>query len=199
MGVPGVDPRMIKGDDPCAGITGCGEIEHIADAVGIAMPTLGQHRRADRLGEFLGSIDHGFMGGERAADEVREFGEVGGEQRRAREQQRAHGFDRIRRDQRSARGGDHHRIEHDGRFDPCQRLGHGGDHGGIMQHPDLDRIHADIVDARGDLLRHHLRRERDDPLDANGILRRDRGDRRHGIAAEHGDGLDIGLNASATG
>ena len=101
-----------------------------------------------------------------------------------------------------AAGRDHHRIEHDRQsgllgLQPLEPRGDLLGREGAADHPDLDRVDADIVDHRVDLRQHHLGRNRMDRGHAERVLRGDRGDRGHRVAAEHGDGLDVGLNPRA--
>ena len=103
---------------------------------------------------------------------------------------------------RRAAGRDHHRIEHDRQarllgLQPLEPLRDllGGE--GAADHADLHRVDADVADDRVDLREDHLGRNRVDRGDAERVLRGDRGDRGHRVAAEHGDGLDVGLNPRA--
>ena len=68
---------------------------------------------------------------------------------------------------------------------------------GAADHADLDRIDADIARPPRRSGRGHLGRDRMDRADAQRVLRGDRGDRGHRVAAEHGDGLDVGLDPRA--
>ena len=78
-----------------------------------------------------------------------------------------------------------------------ERVGHRRDMGGRDQHPGLDRIRADIGKHMRDLRRDDTGRHDMDAVNALRVLHRHRGDRGHGIGAEHGRGLDVGLDAGA--
>src|SRR5690606_38201520 len=66
---------------------------------------------------------------------------------------------------------------------------------GRMQHADLERIHADVAEHRLDLRLEKVHRYRMNAGDASGVLRGQCGNRRHGITAKCGNGLDVGLDA----
>ena len=76
---------------------------------------------------------------------------------------------RRRVEQLRARLGDHHRIEHDrGRVGQLgQRPRHRLDRDPVAQHPDLDRVHADVARHRADLGHDDLGRDRVDRGDAD--------------------------------
>ena len=91
-------------------------------------------------------------------------------------------------------GRHHHRIEDDRHVQILQPVGDeiGGEC--AADHPDLHRIHAEVAHHRINLREDDLRRDRVHGRDPAGVLGRDCGDRRHRVAAEHGDGLDVRLN-----
>jgi hypothetical protein len=64
-----------------------------------------------------------------------------------------------------------------------------------MQHTGFDRIGTDVAEAEFDLLGNEIVRYRVNAKYAMGVLRGERGDRRHRIAAHTGDGFDVALNA----
>ncbi|MPN30490.1 hypothetical protein SDC9_177961 [bioreactor metagenome] len=66
-----------------------------------------------------------------------------------------------------------------------------------MQHADLDRIHANVFHHRVNLRLQHLGRNAVDAAHALRVLCGDGGDRRHAVAAQRAEGLEVGLNARA--
>ena len=67
----------------------------------------------------------------------------------------------------------------------------------IANHPDFDRVHANVADDCANLVNHHLRWNHVHRIDAQRILRGNGGHRRHRMAAKHRHRLDIRLNPSA--
>ncbi len=162
---------------------------------------------------FEQPVGHGLAFGMAAFDEQRttvrehrllaaqgfEFGQVRRRDHRAIEQ----GLERRDRrrvgEHRPARR-DHHRIEHQRRLREVglgKPIRHRGSGFCTPDHADLDRIDADVRRDAVDLREHHVGRHRMDALHAQRVLRGDRGDRRHRMAAEHRDRLDIGLGPRA--
>ena len=66
-----------------------------------------------------------------------------------------------------------------------------------MQHAELDGIDADVLDHRLDLRLQEGRRHAVDARHAERVLRGQRGDGRHAVAAERREGLEVGLDAGA--
>ena len=94
--------------------------------------------------------------------------------------------------------GDHHRVDDDRRLaDQRERLDHRVDGLRGPQHPDLDRVDADVFGDRAHLGDDHLRRDRLDRLDPDRVLRRDRGDRGHPVHAAARERLQVRLDAGA--
>ncbi len=95
-------------------------------------------------------------------------------------------------------GCDHDRVEDDGditdAFEPRRQRRR---RFRAADHADLDHVRAEIAQHRVDLPQHHLERHGHYRLHAQRVLRGDGGDRGGGEAAEHGDGLDIRLDARA--
>ena len=123
-----------------------------------------------------------------------ELGQVGCRHRRHIHQPREDG-DGVGIGQRGAAGGDHHRIENDGRADLADPIRHGVGGFGGPDHPDLDRINTDVGHHRVNLRQHDVGGDGVNRCDPQSVLCGDRGDGRHRMAAEHGDGLDVGLDA----
>lgn len=92
----------------------------------------------------------------------------------------------------------HHRIDDELRqLEALDRRGHRFDDGGICQHAGLDGVDADVFDDGLDLRGDQIGGERDPVDDAEGVLRRDRGNCAHAVHAMCGERFQIGLNASA--
>ena len=68
---------------------------------------------------------------------------------------------------------------------------------GGAEHPDLDRVDADVREHRAHLREHDLRRDRMDGGDADRVLRGDRGDRARAVHAAARERLQVGLDAGA--
>jgi hypothetical protein len=128
----------------------------------------------------IDTVDH-------VADQQRHLVEIGRDDDRAREQfAHQHGH-RLGGDQPVAAGGDHDRIEHVGQLVVVDGPGHYLDDLGRMQHAELDGVDADVW-YRLDLRLQENRRHAVD-ADAERVLRRQRGDRGHPVAAESREGL----------
>ena len=70
----------------------------------------------------------------------------------------------------------------------------------VAEHPDLDRVDADVLGHGFHLRDDDLGRHRLDGVDADGALGGDRGDRGQAVDAAGGEGLEVGLDACpATG
>ena len=100
------------------------------------------------------------------------------------------------REQRRAGLGDHHGVEHDrrGGIQLVERAVDGGDRLDRAQHPDLDRVDADVALDGAHLGDDQLRLDRPDRVDADRALRRDRRDRGHPVDAAGGERLQVGLD-----
>jgi hypothetical protein len=84
-------------------------------------------------------------------------------------------------------------IEHDRKVQRLQPVGQRMRGFGRSDHPDLDRVRADIGQHAVDLRHHHRGRHRVHRLHAQRILRGDGGDRGHRMAAQHRHCLDVRL------
>jgi hypothetical protein len=110
-------------------------------------------------------------------------------------------------DERGARRGleqrvaglrDHDGVEHDGPAAVrAQTRGHRLDDGGRRQHPDLDRVGADIRQHGIDLSRHELGRDVEHAVNAQGVLGGQRGDHRGAEDPERRERLEVCLDAGA--
>ena len=69
---------------------------------------------------------------------------------------------------------------------------------GVVQHADLDGVHANVFGHSVNLRTQHVGWNAVDGTHALGVLRRDGGDGGHAIAAQRTEGLEVGLDASAT-
>ena len=151
-----------------------------------------QHRARERLGFLL------LAGGlEQLAGEHARLGQVRGEHGRARQDLLHEGPLRVGVEQARARLGDHHRIDDDGGAgrELIQRAGDRERDGRGAEHPDLDRVDADVGEHRTHLREHDLRRDGMNRGDANGVLGGDRGDRARTVHAAARERLQIGLDA----
>ena len=105
------------------------------------------------------------------------------------------------RGSKSARPGrrDHDRIDDQrhGRRQLLDRIAGDFDDAVIQKHAGLDAIGADIAEHALDLAFHEIRRHGQDALNADGVLRGERGDRRRRIGAERRHRFDIRLDAGA--
>src|SRR5699024_10887300 len=90
-------------------------------------------------------------------EQIGRLGPVGGDQVRARQQDRTQSLGRRLRQAPITALGDHHRVHHHVRqLVPVDRLGDGlGDLGG-GEHSDLDRVHARVGQERVELVRDEL-------------------------------------------
>jgi hypothetical protein len=66
-----------------------------------------------------------------------------------------------------------------------------------MQHAGFDRIRADVAEAQVNLLRNKCFGDGVDAKYAKRVLGSERGDGRHGVAAQRAYGFNIALNAGA--
>ena len=74
---------------------------------------------------------------------------------------------------------------------PCHHFNHGG----LMQHADLQGVHANVFHHRLDLRFQKRGRHGVNALHAQGVLGRECGDGAHAVAAQCGKGFEVGLNA----
>ena len=128
-----------------------------------------------------------------------EFGEVGRDEVRQRQEGLQGGLGRFLQEPVTA-GGDHHRVQdHDGGAHLFQPAADGVDHGGVAEHADLDGVDADVV-ADGVQLRREERRRGDvDGAHALGVLGGQGGDGGHAVAAVRRDALQVGLDPGPAG
>ena len=194
MSVAAVDPRRAP-----AGNLAVRRNEEVDEALAGEMAALGEYGSACADGISLRRDLQLRLSLDAAAGQRRQFRRVGRYQGGDVGDSIERGDRRLVRKDGTA-AGDHDRIEDDRKAwhnltgqttrDRLHRLRR-------SDHPDLDGVRADIGKHRLHLLNDHLGRNRHHRRDAERILRRDRGNRRRGEAAEHGNGLDIGLDASA--
>ena len=78
-----------------------------------------------------------------------------------------------------------------------RRVEHRVDRRLVGEHPDLDRVDADVRRDRVDLGDDHLRRDGGDHLDPDRVLRGQRGDRRRPVDAAASERLQVGLDPGA--
>ncbi len=172
--------------------------QQIGQLVPAQMPALEQHglgAQAQQVGAGgfeVSDFAHG------PAQQQRGLVKVRRDQAGAREQLGHQRGDGLLPDQRVAAGRHHHRVQHHA-LEPVMvdRPGHHLDDLGRMQHADLDRVDADVLDNGGDLRLQEVRRHAVDRAHADRVLRRQRGDRAHAVAAQRGKGLEVGLDARA--
>ena len=154
----------------------------------------GRPERVHRARELRRRAASGAAAGQRAR-----LGHVRRDDGRARHQPRPERLLGVLVEQPRAALGDHHRVEHHRRArHEVERPAHGLDRLGGPEHPDLDRVDADVLGDRADLLD-------DQPpagagstaRDRHRVLRRDRGDRGHPVHAAARERLEVGLDAGA--
>ena len=173
--------------------------QHINQRVPRQMAALEQHRlRAhgqQRLGGAVQTIDtdDGLL------QQQGRLVQVGGDQGGTRKQLAHQHLHRVAGDQTVATGGHHHRVEHHV-FEPVMvnRPGHHLDDFRGMQHADLDRVDANILHHRLQLRLQKGSWHRVNALHAHRVLRCQRGDGGHAVAAQCGKGFQIRLNAGGT-
>ena len=78
-----------------------------------------------------------------------------------------------------------------------EEVGNGLDQARGEEHPGLRRVDADVVEDRVELRGDELRRQLVDRRDAGRVLRGERHDRAHPVAARGGERLQVGLDARA--
>ncbi len=100
-------------------------------------------------------------------------------------------------EQAGATFGHHHRIgdQRDAGRLRRDRVGDHADHLFIVQHAGFQAVGADIIEHDRHLLGNEPAVHRMDGVNAQRVLRRQRGNRGHGEAAERAHRLDVGLNA----
>ena len=97
-----------------------------------------------------------------------------------------------------ATGGHHHRVEHHVvQLVMVNRPGHHLDDVRRMQHADLDGVDANVIQHRLQLRLQKRRWHAVDGLHPLGVLRGERGDGGHAVAAQSAEGFQIGLDACA--
>ncbi len=179
MAVPRLDPRIGP-----ANLAAIGEQQPVDHLRAATVPAFYQQR--------AGALPHCRLTTQRV-----EFGQVG-RGHRGDAHQPGEGGDRCLVSQSRTTGRDHDGIEHDRHArHRLESRRHGVGSFGRADHADLHGVHADIGDDRVDLGDHHVGRNGVNALHAEGILRGDGRDRGHRVAAEHGDRLDIRLDARA--
>ncbi len=192
MGVAGVDPVMLE---PRLPVPREKQIDHpLAGYVA----SLDQHRGRPGLEQGLAGAPLARLAVDREPGQSLGLRRIGGEQPGAGNQQAAQGLQGRALKKRLAALGDHHRIDH--RRDACGLVEdprHGFHRIDASEHSGLDGVRADVREHCAGLGLHHLGGDLVYGLDAQGVLHRHRGDRRRRIAAQRGDGLDIGLDPRA--
>jgi hypothetical protein len=113
-----------------------------------------------------------------------------------RQERRAQRAERMLVEQPGAALGDHHGVQdHRCSGDQVERARHRLDRLCGSEHADLDRVDADVLRDRADLLDDRLGRQRVDRCHRPRVLRRHGRDRRHPVHAAAGEGLQVGLDA----
>ncbi len=148
----------------------------VLDHRAFAMPALDQ--------QGAGLVSH-----HRFTAQRRQFGQIGRGQC-GKAQEAAKGRDDIGIGEHRSAGRDHHGTEDDRQAQRFQTISQCMGGFGRSDHPDLDRIGADIAQHAVDLRHHHGGGDRMHRLHPQRVLRGDRGDRGHGMAAQHRHGLD---------
>jgi hypothetical protein len=186
--VSGIDPLVFPADH-------LGPADEQVDDTGPSdIAALGQHGRSRSRRKRSRALLR--LAGSMAAQD-RQFRCIGRDERRHLHQPLERSDRRFVRKDGAARR-DHDRIENDWNIaEALQPPGHRGSRFGGSDHADLDRIGADIGKHHVDLLQHHVGRNGMYRLDAERVLGRDGGDRRHRVAAKHRHRLDVGLDAGA--
>ena len=194
MGMERVDAGVL----PAHAVFACDK--KVRHRVAVQMPTLHQRGLGTQRQNVLARVHHVL---DRAHGQARErfrLGQVGCDQGCPRQQPGLDGTNGIIVQKRMTALGDHHRIQNDrdvGRGFG-QGIGDGHNNLGPMQHADLDAVGAQVFHHRADLLGDEIGGDALNARDAQGILRRQRGDRGHGVAAQRRHRLDVGLNARTT-
>ena len=164
------------------------------------MAALHEDRRAGPGGEPLALVQRrGPVHGGGFSEQDREFGEVGRDQVRERQQRMQRRLIRLLQ-QPVAAGRHHHGIQdHDAGAGLLQPAADRVNDGRVPQHPDFDGVDGDVL-AEGFQLGGQEGRRRDvDGADAAGVLGGQGGDGRHAVAAVCGDALEVGLDPRAAG
>ena len=147
--------------------------------------------RVDALGEILPARPRPSTGrpaSTQASCEVRR--DDGGE----REQTVDERADGVVLEELGAGGGDHDRVDDERHRSRLQVAGHRLDRRRAEEHPRLGRVDADVVEDRVELRADELGRKLVDGRDLGRVLRRQRDERRRPVAAERGEGLQVGLD-----
>ncbi len=161
-------------------------------------PPLTRTAPAPLPAQGLGGADQIIGGLHAQAGEAGGFGRIRRDQGCEREEQRLHRLDAAVVDKVRTAFGDHHRVDDERDVGVWRkRLGDGFHRAGRNEHPRLHRVGADIVEHDADLIGDGLRRYGVERMNTGGVLHGDRGDRRHGVGAECGRGLDVGLDSGA--
>ncbi len=190
VGVAGLDAR--PAEQPLAG----GREEEIDHLPAGNVAALDQHSARAGGQQQQGGAPLAAKIPHRCAGQGLGLGRVRGQKGRAWDQQGAHGLHGVWRQELCAALGQHDRVDHRRRSGRrVQHPRHDLDHGRRAQHAGLDRVGADVLQHRAGLRLHHLGRNLVHAGGAKGVLYGDGGDGGGGIAAQGGDGLDVGLHA----
>ena len=133
------------------------------------------------------------------AGEHPRLGEVGGDDRGAGDDELDERGLGVLVEQPRAGLGDHHRVDHDRRAgrQQVEGLPHRPRAGHASEHPDLDRVDADVLDDGAHLRDDHRRRHGLDRRHRHRVLRRDGRDRGRAVHAGAREGLQVGLDPGA--
>ena len=130
------------------------------------------------------------------AEEAGGLGQIGRHDVGKRQQRRPHQLDGIGRYQEVAAGRDHDGIDDEkGRLGPGQAFNDGVDRGSFAEHACLDRSYIEVREDGRHLAPDHVGRHGVHGLDAERVLRRDRGDDGGPVDAERREGLEVGLDS----
>ena len=161
------------------------------------MPTLHQHRLRTHAEQFLAHGAQIIGGCDGHAGEGFGLRDIGRQDGCTRQKQFRHRSLRFGLQQSRAAFGPHDRINHHRRVTTSQSLHDSLDHGRAVQHAGLDGIGAQVAEHHLNLLGDEFVRHAVDVMHPLRVLRRQRGQRRHGKAAQRRYGFDVSLNACA--
>lgn len=169
--------------------------ESVGCAVAAEVPALGEHAHAVGARHRRGLVEGLRPGRCRCGiRQHRELGEVRGDEVGEGEQL-AHRLLGIGVEEAIAARGDHDRIEHDdGRAGAAEPVGDLADHLGIREHPELHGIDRDVVGDRVELCAEELGGRHVHRANAVRVLRGERRDDGHAVAADRRDRLEVGLD-----
>ena len=190
--VAGGDALPGQGDHPVLRA----EVEQVRAVGPLAVAALDQDAAPAVSGELARGGLHVRGRADGAAHKHLGLGEVRRDHVRERHEVLADGADSVVPQQPVAALGDHDGVEDDVARAEARQLGRDrADQLGRVEHPDLHRVRPDVLEDRRDLRGRELRRHRVNPPHSLRVLGRERRDRRHPVAAEGRERLEIGLDA----